>query len=87
METTLDKFGRIVLPKQVRDDLGLKVGEVLQVEEREDEIILKPLQREPHITIKDGVLVFFALATGDVTQATRAQREERLRYLKGRLKK
>jgi len=28
METTLDKFGRIVIPKRVRDDLGLKPGAV-----------------------------------------------------------
>ena len=26
METTLDKFGRIVIPKRVRDDLDLKPG-------------------------------------------------------------
>ena len=29
METTLDRFGRVVIPKQVRDDLGLKPGAVL----------------------------------------------------------
>ena len=87
METMLDKFGRIVLPKQVRDDLGLKVGEILRVEEREDEIVLKPIQKESHLNIKDGVLVFSASATGDLTQAMSAQREERLHHLKGRLKK
>ncbi len=87
METTLDKFGRIVLPKEVRDDLGLKAGEVLRVEEREDEIVLKPLQKESSLTIKDGVLVFLATPTGDITRAIATQRAERLHHLKGRLKK
>ncbi len=34
METTIDRFGRVVIPKRLRDDLGLKVGEPLVIEER-----------------------------------------------------
>jgi AbrB family looped-hinge helix DNA binding protein len=32
METRLDKFGRVVLPKDIRDHLDLKPGQVLKVE-------------------------------------------------------
>jgi len=34
METILeilDRFGRVVIPKQVRDDPGLKAGSILQI--------------------------------------------------------
>ncbi|MBI4710191.1 MAG: AbrB/MazE/SpoVT family DNA-binding domain-containing protein, partial [Nitrospirae bacterium] len=44
METILDKFGRVVIPKEIRDDLGLKPGEVIQVKESGNEVVLKPLK-------------------------------------------
>lgn len=47
METTLDRFGRVVIPKEIRDILGLKPGELLKVEQSDDEVILKPLREEP----------------------------------------
>jgi len=40
-ETTLDKFGRIVISKQVRDDSGLKPGDVLRIKEVEEDISSK----------------------------------------------
>ena len=42
METTLDKFGRIVIPKEIRDDFNLKPGSQIRIEESEQTIILKP---------------------------------------------
>jgi len=38
MGTTLDKFGRVVIPKEIRNGLGLKPGEALQVKRVEDEL-------------------------------------------------
>lgn len=79
METTLDKFGRVVIPKEIRDDLGLKPGEVLMVEKFDDEVILKPLREETPIKVKEGVLVYSGTATGNIIEAVRAHREERIR--------
>lgn len=79
METTLDRFGRVVIPKEVRDILGLKPGELLKVEQSDDEVILKPLREEPPIKVKDGVLVYTGIATGNLMEAVRGHREERLR--------
>lgn len=81
LEATVDKFGRIVIPKQLRDDLGLKPGSVLQLEEKDHEVILKPLYEEPQLVNKDGVLVFTGAAAGDLTKAVRAHREKRLSKL------
>ena len=79
METTLDKFGRVVIPKEIRDILGLKPGEPLQVEQSDDEVVLKPLRGAPPIKVKDGVLVYAGTATGNLMEAVRAHRDERLK--------
>ncbi len=79
METTVDKFGRVVIPKEIRDVLGLKPGEVLKIEQSDDEVVMKPLREETPIKVKDGVLVYAGAATGNLIEAVRAHREERLR--------
>jgi len=79
METTLDKFGRVVIPKNIRDHFGLKSGEVLQIERLEDEVLLKPLREELPLHDKEGVLVFSGVAKGNLLEAIRVQREEQLR--------
>jgi AbrB family looped-hinge helix DNA binding protein len=81
METTLDKFGRIVIPKQVRDDLGLSAGSVLKLEERDEEIVLKPIAESSPLVLKDGVLVFTGEVEGDLEAVLRRDRNERSRKL------
>lgn len=78
METTLDKFGRIVIPKRVRDDLGLKPGAVLQIEQAEQKILMGPVNEGLQVVVKNGVLVFSGTATGDLVGAIQAHRQERL---------
>lgn len=78
METTLDKFGRVVIPKRVRDDLGLKPGSVLQIEQADQRILIEPVGDEPHLVVKNGVLVFSGTATGDIMGAIQVHRQGRL---------
>ena len=59
METTLDKFGRIVIPKKIRDNLGLTPGITIKIETAGKEVVLKPLLEESPVEFKDGVLVFY----------------------------
>ena len=79
METRLDKFGRVVLPKTIRDHLDLKSGQVLKVERADEEIILKPVEKELPLHIKDGVLVFSGAVTGDIAKAMKEHRGGRLK--------
>ncbi len=81
METTLDRFGRIVIPKQVRDDLGLSPGSVLKLEERDEEIVLKPVVERSPLLLKDGILVFTGEVEGDLETVLRRDRDERSRRL------
>lgn len=83
MEVTLDKFGRIVIPKQVRDDLGLSPGSVLTLEERDEEITLKPVTENSRLVLKGGVLVFTGEVEGDFDAALLRDRNDRARKLAG----
>lgn len=85
MESTVDKFGRIVIPKSVRDHQGLDAGTVLEIVEDGGVIVLRPRRPAPDLVERDGTLVFTGEATGDLEQAleeaVQRQREERSRHL------
>jgi AbrB family looped-hinge helix DNA binding protein len=81
MKTSLDKFGRVVIPKEVRDELGLEPGTTLAVREEGREIVLTPVQEGPNLVLEEGVLVFAGRATGDIAGAVGALRSQRLRAL------
>ena len=77
MQTTLDRFGRIVIPKQVRSGLGLRAGSVLEIQEQDEQIILRVRREEPDLVREDGVLVYTGEAVEDLEQAVEAQRRAR----------
>ena len=54
---TLDKAGRVVLPKRLRDRLQLASGDTLQLETEGERIILRPVR--PNVLKKElGVWVY-----------------------------
>jgi AbrB family looped-hinge helix DNA binding protein len=81
METTIDRFGRIIIPKHVRDDMGLEAGAVLQIEKKGEKIVLQPVHGEPKIIEKKGILVFTGTAVGDVGAALHNHRKRRLKKM------
>lgn len=81
MEVSIDQFGRIVIPKQVREHFALTSGSQMELQETDDSIVLKPLYGEPNLIEKDGVLVFSGKAVGDLDQALEKHREERLNLI------
>jgi AbrB family looped-hinge helix DNA binding protein len=83
MKTTVDRFGRVVLPKKVRDALGLVPGSSLEVDAEENAVRLRPVTEESMLAERSGVLVFEGTASGDVAGAVNAQREARIRLAGG----
>lgn len=83
METTLDRFGRVVIPKKIRDRLSLKPGGTLNVDAVGDHVVLKPVGQSPAVETEQGVLVFTGRATGELAGAVEAQREKRLAAVRG----
>ncbi len=82
MNVRLDRFGRVVIPKEIRDDLGLKPGTELHIEEAGREIVLRSVEEEPMLAVKDGVLVYRGEARGDLEGAVARDRRERIGRLK-----
>ena len=80
-EATLDRFGRVVIPKQTRDHFRLEPGSALTVDEREDGILLRPARTEAPLRVKGAVLVFTGELASDTSKAIAHQREARLRGL------
>jgi AbrB family looped-hinge helix DNA binding protein len=54
---TVDKAGRVVLPKPVRDELQLNAGDSLELEVSEDQIVLRPARHRVGLRKKQGVWV------------------------------
>ena len=77
---TLDKLGRVVLPKPVRDKLQLAAGDQLELESVDDRITLRPLRGTAQLRKKRGVWVFRCgepLSDAAVQQTLEQVRRER----------
>lgn len=79
MQVAIDKFGRILIPKEVRDHLGIKPGCVLQLSEKNQQILLKLTPQKAPLQRKDGVLIFTGEAAGDIESAIEKERENRFK--------
>ena len=77
METIIDKFGRIVIPKDLREDLGFTEGTRLSVEATENEVILKKADVRSPLAKKGHLLVFTGSPEGNIQQAVKADRRLR----------
>ncbi len=63
METTIDAAGRIVVPKSLRDRLGLTPGSRVDISEYGLGLAVVPRGRTARIVEKDGRLVSVGSAT------------------------
>ncbi|NQT53787.1 AbrB/MazE/SpoVT family DNA-binding domain-containing protein [bacterium] len=81
--TKLDRFGRIVIPKPIRDGLGLKAGAEVTITEEGETIVLSPTEPPSLVKLKGHILVYTGEAVGDLVDAVRRSREERIRKVSG----
>ncbi|QQR80670.1 MAG: AbrB/MazE/SpoVT family DNA-binding domain-containing protein [Deltaproteobacteria bacterium] len=56
--SSIDKFGRILLPKKLREQLGFASGSDIEVEEDDDKIILRAVRSKSRSKKKKGWPVF-----------------------------
>ncbi len=77
---TVDKAGRIVLPKPLRDELQLAPGDSLEIESAGEEITLRPVRGNSPLRKKRGIWVFRAgepLSASAVEETRRGIHRER----------
>ena len=85
MQLTLDRFGRMVLPKAIRDDFGLRSGDILEAEETKGAIVLRPVLRADCTKREGSFLVFTGSVNGSVRHSLEDARESRLEHVAGKL--
>lgn len=78
MNVNIDKFGRVIIPKNLRDELALEEGSPLTVEVIEGSVVLKPDRRSP-LREKHGVLVFCGEPEAKITRSVETDRLRRIR--------
>jgi len=57
MRTTIDKTGRVVVPKPLRQAIGLEAGSEVEIRASDGRIELEPAPLEVRLERKGGVLV------------------------------
>ena len=80
----IDKAGRIVLPKPLRDQLQLEAGATLEIETSGEAITLRPLRGQAPLRKKQGVWVFRSgepLTAETVEETLRELRDNRHKQL------
>jgi len=77
---TIDKAGRVVIPKRVREELRLEPGDSLELENVGERITLRPVRGTGSLRKEHGVWVFDsgeplpASATEEMLESIRAER-------------
>jgi len=57
MKTTIDRAGRIVVPKPLRDELSLRGGQEVDISVRDGRIEIEPVTAPMRLVQREGVLV------------------------------
>ena len=77
---TIDKAGRVVIPKPLREELHLEPGDSLEMESAGEQITLRPLRGTDPLSKEHGVWVFHSgqpLPASATEQMLKRLREER----------
>jgi AbrB family looped-hinge helix DNA binding protein len=78
---TMDKAGRVIIPKPMREELHLEPGDALEIESAGEQITLRPVRGTGPLTQEHGVWVFHtgqplpASATDEMLQQIREKRD------------
>ncbi len=80
---TLDKAGRVVLPKPLRDQMQLGPGDTLQLESEGERITLRPVRPKAALKKECGIWVYQGeLTETSIPDLLDRERDKRLREFK-----
>jgi AbrB family looped-hinge helix DNA binding protein len=75
--TTIDRAGRVVIPKPLRESLRLLPNTRLRVIEHDRRVVLEPIEDEPVLIERDGLVLIGGELVGPPPEV-RKLREERV---------
>ena len=78
MKTTIDRFGRVVVPKEMRVRLGIEADSGIEIDVQDNGIFIRPAVERSPLQLEEGVLVFAGSAAGDLAASIKAEREKRI---------
>lgn len=84
MRLSVDKAGRVLLPKPLRDRFRLGVGSQLEVEVHEDHLRLVPIGHGPAVSQENGWWVHQGVPDpgADLAEAIAGHRDQRIEDLR-----
>jgi AbrB family looped-hinge helix DNA binding protein len=82
VQLIIDRAGRVVIPKSVRDDLQIQGGDTLELELEGDALRLRPIRSKAAMRKKKGIWVYTSDTKGiDIVRMIDEDREARIRSL------
>ena len=85
MDLVIDKLGRVVIPKKVREHLHLHAGSRMRLREQADGVYLEALREDPALEERGGVMIIakddqqHLLTADEVANVLVRERDGRLR--------
>jgi len=76
---TLDQFGRLLIPQEIRQQLGLTIATQFTLAVQDGKLILEPLPQESKVYYSGTALVVDSEPIGNLEMALDNLREERNR--------
>jgi AbrB family looped-hinge helix DNA binding protein len=76
---TIDKAGRVVIPKEIRDELRLEAGDTLALESEGERVTLRPVHAGTPLQKERGVWVFHGVKPLSLDEANQLVRDDRQR--------
>ena len=83
---TLDKAGRVVIPKTLRDELRIEAGDKLELETEGERVTLRPIRSSPRLRKEHGIWVMHTgqkITQADTNKVLQDIREQRSRDFLG----
>lgn len=81
IKTKIDDFGRMVIPKKIRDKPGIIKGSEIQIDTMDEGIIIRKKEEKLLIEDKEGILAVWSETTGPVDSSIQKDREDRMKKI------